>query len=134
MLISTMTSHWQSHVWHHSFCKPDPFNFLLQEAKDCINGYLWICIHGCLQSCNQFIDLRYTLRMMGIPLDGPSWMFGDNESVITSSTIPHCTLNNCHYAPSYHCVLECIAAQFSYLLHVSGKLNLTDMLKKTLVG
>jgi hypothetical protein len=36
----------------------------------------------------QIIDMRYTLRMMGIPIDGPSWMFGDNQSVITSSTIP----------------------------------------------
>ena len=33
----------------------------------------------------QIIDLRYTLRMMGIPIDGPSWMFGDNQSVITYS-------------------------------------------------
>jgi hypothetical protein len=29
----------------------------------------------------QIIDLRYTICMMGVPLDGPAWMFGDNESV-----------------------------------------------------
>jgi hypothetical protein len=84
------------------------------------------------QAAQQIIDLRYTLRMMGIPLDGPSWMFGDNESVITSSTIPHSTLNKRHNALSYHCVRECIAAKVFYLLHVSGKLNLTDMLTKPL--
>jgi hypothetical protein len=29
------------------------------------------------QPAQQIIKLHYTLRMMGIPLDGPSWMFGD---------------------------------------------------------
>jgi hypothetical protein len=70
--------------------------------------------------------------MMGIPLDGPSWMFGDNESMITSSTIPHSTLNKHHTALSYHCVRECIAAKVFYLLHVLGKFNRTDMLTKPL--
>jgi hypothetical protein len=84
------------------------------------------------QAAQQIIDLRYTLRMMGIPLDGPSWMFGDNASVITSSTIPHSTLNKRHNALSYHCVRECISAKILYLLHVAGKLNLTDILTKPL--
>jgi hypothetical protein len=39
-------------------------------------------------ACEQIIDLRYSLCMMGIPIDGPAWAFGDNASVITSSTIP----------------------------------------------
>jgi hypothetical protein len=41
------------------------------------------------QAAQQIIDLRYTLPMMGIPLNGPFWMLFDNASVITSSTIPH---------------------------------------------
>jgi hypothetical protein len=36
----------------------------------------------------QIMDLQYTLRMMGVPLDGKAYMFGDNQSVITSGTIP----------------------------------------------
>ena len=40
----------------------------------------------------QIIDLRYTLHMLGVPLDGKSWMFGDNESVVKSSTIPQSNL------------------------------------------
>jgi hypothetical protein len=84
------------------------------------------------QSAKQIIDLHNTLCMMGKPLDGPSWMLGDNESVITSSTIPHSTLSMRHNALSYHCVRECIAAKFLYLLHVSGKVKLTDMLTKPL--
>jgi hypothetical protein len=84
------------------------------------------------QAAQKIIDLRYTLRRMGIPLDGPSWMFGNNRSVIKSSTIPHYTLNKNHKSLSYHCVPEYIAVKFLYLLHVSGKLSLTDMLTKPL--
>lgn len=80
----------------------------------------------------QIIDLRYTLRMMGIPIDGPSWMFGDNQSVITSSTIPESTLNKRHNALSYHLVRECISANIIYFIHVEGKYNPSDLLTKIL--
>jgi hypothetical protein len=36
--------------------------------------------------------LRYKLRMMGIPLTGPSFIYGDNKSQITNSTKPESTL------------------------------------------
>jgi hypothetical protein len=58
----------------------------------------------------QIMDLRYTLRMMGVPLDGKAYMFGDNpQSVITSGTIPHSSLNKRHNALAYHRVREAIA-------------------------
>ena len=58
----------------------------------------------------QIIDLRYALRMFGAPILDSAWMFGDNQSVITSSTIPHSTLSKRHNALSYHRVREAIAA------------------------
>ena len=84
------------------------------------------------QACEQVMDLRYTLRMMGIPLDGPAWCFGDNMSVITSSTVPQSTLNKRHNALSYHRVRECIAAKILYLVHIDGTLNPSDALTKSL--
>jgi hypothetical protein len=41
------------------------------------------------QATEQIMDIHYTLHVMGIPIDAPSWLFGDNQSVIVSSTIPH---------------------------------------------
>jgi hypothetical protein len=32
--------------------------------------------------------LRYKLRMMGVPIDGPSLVYGDNLSVIKNSQTP----------------------------------------------
>jgi hypothetical protein len=56
------------------------------------------------QATEQIIDLCYTVQMMGIPIDGPGWLFGDDESMVTSSTIPWSTLNKCCNTLSYHCV------------------------------
>ena len=55
-----------------------------------------------LQAVEQIIDLRYTLRMLGVPIEGPSWLFGDNIAIVTSSTIPHSSLKKCWNAISYH--------------------------------
>jgi hypothetical protein len=33
------------------------------------------------QATEQILDLRYTLRMMRIPIDGKSWLFGDNYNL-----------------------------------------------------
>jgi hypothetical protein len=70
--------------------------------------------------------------MMWIPTDGPAWAFGDNASVVTSSTIPQSTLNKQHNALSYHRVCESIAAKILYLVHVEGKYNPSDILTKAL--
>ena len=45
----------------------------------------------------QIIDLRYTLRYLGVP-----YLFGDNRSVVTSSTLPHSTLGKRHNILAYH--------------------------------
>jgi hypothetical protein len=84
------------------------------------------------QATEQIMDLRYTLRMLGIPIDGPSWMFGDNKSVITSSTIPQSNLNKRHNALSYHRVREAISSNILHFLHIEGKYNPSDVLTKFL--
>ena len=51
---------------------------------------------------DQIIDLRATLRYLGVPLKPESFMFGDNKSVITNATIPHSQLAKRHHCLSYH--------------------------------
>lgn len=80
----------------------------------------------------QIIDLRFTLRSLGVPLDGPSWMFGDNQSVITSSTIPHSQLTKRWNALSYHRVREAIASGFLRFHYIHSKQNPSDILTKAL--
>lgn len=80
----------------------------------------------------QIVDLRYTLRSFGAPIDGPAWMFGDNQSVVTSSTLPHSVLKKRHNALSYHRVREAIAAGILHFIHIEGITNVADVLTKFL--
>ena len=50
--------------------------------------------------------LRYKLRMMVIPFDGPANLFGDNSSVIMNATVPSSTLKKKHNAICYHRVVR----------------------------
>jgi hypothetical protein len=81
---------------------------------------------------HQVIDLRLTLRYMGVPITEPSWMFGDNESVIKSSTIPASTLSKRHNALSYHTVRSAIASKIIKFCHIPGEVNIADVMTKHL--
>jgi hypothetical protein len=78
---------------------------------------------------DQIIDLRTTLRYMGVNVLS-SVMFGDNQSVITNSTIPHSKLSKRHVALPYHRVREAIAGNIVSFHHIDGKINPADMLSK----
>jgi hypothetical protein len=84
------------------------------------------------QATEQIMDLRYTIRMLGIPIDGPAWMFGDNKSVIMSSTIPQSKLNKRHNALSFHRVRSAVASKILYFLHIEGVNNPSDICTKFL--
>ena len=78
---------------------------------------------------DQAIDLRITLRYLGVPIRG-SYMFGDNESVVNSSIHPHAKLHKRHTALSFHRVREAIAAKIVLFYHIPGVLNVADILSK----
>ena len=52
------------------------------------------------------IDLQNTLRYLGVPIMGSSYMFGDNESVVNSSMKIDAKLHKRHNALSCHRVRE----------------------------
>ena len=79
---------------------------------------------------DQIIDIRTTLRYLGVPIRDKSYMFGDNKSVVTSSTIPNSTISKRHHLASYHRVREAIAAKFISFHWKEGKSNPADILSK----
>ncbi len=62
--------------------------------------------------------LRYKLRMMGIPLTGPSYIYGDNKSQVTNSTRPESTLKKKCNSICYHAVRESVAMEESLITHI----------------
>ena len=79
---------------------------------------------------DQIIDIRTTLRYLGVPIRDKSYMFGDNRSVVTSSTIPNSTISKRHHLAFYHRVREAIAAKFISFHWKNGKSNPADILSK----
>ena len=90
-------------------------------------GSEFVAARTCVE---QIIDLRTTLRYLGVPIRGKSYMFGDNESVVTSSTVPHSKLHKRHTALSYHRVRECIAAGVVEFHFIRSETNAADILTK----
>jgi hypothetical protein len=90
-------------------------------------GSEFVAARTCVE---QIMDLRNTLRCLGVPIRGSSWMFGDNESVVNSATQPHAKLHKRHTALSFHRVCEAIAAGIVRFFHIPGDANPADILSK----
>ena len=78
----------------------------------------------------QIMDLRNTLRYLGVNLVGPTYMFGDNKTVVDSSCKPKSKLHKRHVLLSYHRVREAIAAKVIKFVFIDGNLNPADILSK----
>ena len=78
----------------------------------------------------QIIEHRNTLRYLGVPLKEHSFLFGDNESVVNGSTMPHAKLNKRHNFLSFHRTREAIAAGYIKFIHMRGTINPADILSK----
>ena len=78
----------------------------------------------------QIMDLRMTLRYLGVPIREVSYLFGDNKSVVDSSTLPHAKLHKRHMALSFHRVREAISSGMIYFGFIEGQYNPADILSK----
>ena len=78
--------------------------------------------------------IRYKLRMMGIPVEGPSYIFGDNMSVIKNTQTPESTLKKKSNSICYHFCRESIAMGESLTAHVPTNDNVADLATKVLSG
>jgi hypothetical protein len=47
--------------------------------------------------------------MMGVPIDGPTFVYGDNMSVLHNTTNPESTLKKKSNSITYHLVREAVA-------------------------
>jgi hypothetical protein len=80
------------------------------------------------------IEYRNTLRFLGVPIDGPALMLGDNQSVVLSTSVPSSILKKKHNAIAYHRIREAIAAGIIEFVHIDTTENCADILTKPLAG
>jgi hypothetical protein len=73
---------------------------------------------------------KMTLQYLGVPIVGPSILFGDNKTVVDSSSLPQSKLHKRHLMLSYHYVREALATGEYVYSFVNGKINPSDILSK----
>ena len=78
--------------------------------------------------------IRYKLRMMGVPISGPSYIYGDNMSVIHNTQSPDSMLKKKSNSICYHAVRESVAMGESLTGHVSTHENVSDLCTKIMAG
>ena len=78
--------------------------------------------------------LRYKLRMMGVPIEGPTNVYCDNNTVVSNSSLAESTLKKEYLSVSYHKTRECGAKGAVRIGYASSDTNLADTCTKVLTG
>jgi hypothetical protein len=86
------------------------------------------------QCCEYLRGLRYKLRMLGNPVNGPCYIYGDNQSVMANTTEPGSTLKKKSQSFAYHFVREGVANDERRTSYVNTHENEADLLTKLLPG
>ena len=69
---------------------------------------------------------------MGIPVEEPTCIYGDNQSVLANATVPDSTLKKKSQSIAYHFVYERVARDEWRTFYVNTHENEADLLSKQL--
>lgn len=78
------------------------------------------------------MEMRYKLRMLGVPVEGPTDILGDNQAVIINCSRPESMLKKKSHSISWNYARESVACGICRLRVIKSKENLSDMLTKAL--
>jgi len=83
--------------------------------------------HVTTRTCTKHvIDLRLTLRCLGVPMNGKTMVFGDNELAVNSVAIPHLKMHKRWVTLSYDQVRWAVTVGIINIHHVPSKENSAD--------
>ena len=107
-----------------------PIYFMSKKQGSCETSTFGSEFVAMKQCCEYLRGLRYKLRMMGIPVTNPAFIFGDNQSVLWNTTVPDSTLKKKSSSVAYHFVREGVAKDEWRTAYVHTKRNPSDVLTK----
>ena len=82
-----------------------------------------------MKQCTEYIrGLRYKLRMMGIPINDPTFVYGDNKSMVYNTSIPESVLRKKNNSISYHFIREGSACGEWKTGYIPRDENISDLL------
>lgn len=82
--------------------------------------------------CERIQGLAYELRMMGITYEGPPYVYGDNQSVLSNSTTLDSTSKKKYSSLAYHLIREGEAMDDCRTAHANDYDNEADLFTKVL--
>ena len=86
-----------------------------------------------MKQCTEYVrGLRYKLRMMGIACTEPTFIYGDNQSVLANTSVPHSVLKKKSNSIAYYFVCEGYARDEWRTAYVKTIFNPADLLTKPL--
>jgi hypothetical protein len=82
-------------------------------------------------ACEANRGFRYKLRMMGIPCEEPTYIYGDNQSVLHNIQRPESQLKKKCNSIAYHFVREAVAMGECLTSYINTKENFADLMTKS---
>ena len=103
-----------------------------QTTVECaVFGAEFVAMRSLIESLR---GIRYKLRMMGVEVTRPSYIYGDNMSVINNTSKPESVLKKKSNSICYHFVREAVAMKEALTAHIPTLENVADLLTKVLSG
>jgi hypothetical protein len=116
------------------FINSSPVNWLSRKQGTVETAVFGAEFVAMKQGVEAMRGLRYKLRMMGVPFEGPTYVYGDNMSVIHNTQRPESTLKKKSHSICYHFLRESVAMDESLTGHVSTHENMADLATKIIPG
>jgi hypothetical protein len=100
-------------------------------VESSVFGAEFVAMKNGIETCR---GLRYKLRMMGVALIGPTFVYGENMSVLHNTQRSESVLKNKSNSIFYHAVRESSAMGESIIGHLPSVDNLSDICTKVVPG
>ena len=112
------------------FINQTPFDWYAKKQSTVETATYGSEVVAARTAIEQIIEHRNCLRYLGVRIAGPTFMFGDNKSVVDGTSLPHGKLNKRHNFLLFHRAREAMAAGFVRFYHMRGQCNPADILSK----
>ena len=107
----------------------------LSKKQDTIEGSVFGAEFVAMKTSVEALrGIRYKLCIMGVPLTGPTYVYGNNMSVIYNISRPELTLKKKRNYICYHAVREVVASGECLTTHCKIGDNYSDVMNNVLYG
>ena len=117
-----------------AFINNTPYRWLAKKQESTKCSSFTAEFNAMRKAVELALNMRYTLRSMGLPIKGPTRILCDNEAVVKQASQPGSPLENKSIGITYHFVREACAMGAIEVFWIPGKDNPADILTKLLPG